>query len=431
MRFSILFWGGLLVLISADPFPAWGQDRGGPDTLQVLDLSTLLAELEANNASLRAARLEADALGTRSRQVKSLPDPTFMVTALPWSIGTARGAQRSQWRVEQQIPYPGKRALRSEIAALSADVAASEADTYALDLTLHVKQAYYDLYRVQEVDRLIVHFQEHLRDFEEAAATRYEVGTGTQQAILKAQIEHNRLDVRREQLAEQERSLREQLARLLERPDRALLAGEVRVDTPVVMPDTTRLLDVALSRRPEVQALRQADARADRQIDLAERAFRPDFSVSLAYFDIADADVPPTADGRDALAVGVGVKVPLWRRKLQAGLEEAEVKKRQVAARVEALETSFRTQLDDLTNQFVRRRRRLDQYEQVLIPQAEIMLEATLSAYNTGRTGFIDLLDAERTLFGLRLDAVETASAYWQTVAALERALGVTSLNDV
>jgi len=67
----------------------------------------------------------------------------------------------------------------------------------------------------------------------------------------------------------------------------------------------------------------------------------------------------------------------------------------------------------------------------VLILQAEIMLEATLSAYNTGRTGFIDLLDAERTLFGLRLDAVETAAAYWQTVAALERALGVTSLNDV
>ncbi len=431
MRFLYVFWSGMVILLGLCPASAFGQEPASSDTLRILDLPALLAELAENNPALEAARLDAEALGTRRRQVSGLPDPTFMVSYQPWPVGTARGTQRTQWRVEQQLPYPGKRALRGEIADLSAEVAAFEAHTVVQDLQLAVKQAYFDLYRIQEIDRLIASFQGQLRDFEEAAATRYEVGAGTQQAILKAQLERNRLDLRREQLAEQRQSAQQQLARLLDRPDAASFSGTVRVEPPAAGLDTTRLLPLALAQRPEAQALRYADQRAGLQIDLARRAFRPDFAFSLTYFDIAEADVPASADGRDALALGVGVKVPLWRAKLKAGLEEAQVKKRQTSLRVEALETAFRTQIEDLLSRHERQQRRLDLFDRALIPQAETTLEATLSAYTTGRTDFLDLLDAERTLFNLRLDQTETYTRYLKTTAALERALGVLWLDEI
>ena len=423
--------GAVLGLSIVMTLPVRGQQQDLEGPMQPLDLAALLAEAEANNPSLEAARLEAEALNTHPRQVSALPDPALMVTYQPWPIATARGTQRTQWRVEQQIPYPGKRALRGEIADLSADVAGFEANTFALDLLLQVKQVYYELYLIQEADRLITAFQVQLRYFEEAAATRYEVGTGTQQAILKAQLEHNRLDIRREQLAEQRRSGLAMLAGLLDRPDSASLSGEVHVATPVLAVDTTQLVALALEQRPEARALRQAETRAERQIDLAARNFLPDFTVSLTYFDMARADVPPTADGRDALGIGLGVKVPLWRGKLRAGLEEAHLKKQQMRTRVEALETTFRTRIEDLTSQLDRQRRRLELFEQVLIPQGETALEATLSSYTTGRTDFLDLLDAERTLFNLQLDRTETYARYLKTTALLERALGVLSLNEI
>ncbi len=431
MRFSYVLWSGMLILLGLGPASAWGQVPTDPDAPPVLDLSRLLAELEANNPTLKAARLEAEALGTRPRQVSALPDPSFMVSYQPWPVGTARGTQRSQWRVEQQVPFPGKRALRGEIAALSAEVARFETDTYGQDLILQVKQAYYDLYRAQEEDRLIATFQAQLRDFEEAAATRYEVGAGTQQDILKAQLERNRLALRREHLAEQQASAWHHLARLLDWPAATPLTGEVRVVAPIATIDTTQLFALALAKRPEAQALYRAEVRADRQVALARTAFRPDFAFSLTYFDIADAEVPALADGRDALAVGIGVKVPLWRGKRQAGVEEAEVNRQQVAARLDALEAAFRTQIDDLNSQRHRQQQRLALFEQVLIPQAETSLEATLSAYTTGRTDFLDLLDAERTLFNLRLDQTETFAHYLGTTALLERALGVVSLDEI
>lgn len=184
----------LLLFSIATARPAIAQVVAADTT--VLRLDDLLREVRTANPSLRARRLRVDALNTKSEQVSALPDPTVGGAYQPYSIVTARGPQRSQWQVQQQIPFPGKRRLRGEVARLTADVAASEAEAFADDLTYQVKTAYYTLYRVQEQTRLVRQFQEDLAGFEESAATQYEVGRGPQQAILKAQVERGRLEVR-------------------------------------------------------------------------------------------------------------------------------------------------------------------------------------------------------------------------------------------
>ncbi len=403
-------------------WPAPVRAQSSPDTTQVLRLPDLLVELHTRNPSLRAARLEAEAWAARSRRVTALPEPTVSVTLQPFPVYTARGIQRSQWRVEQRIPYPGTLERQGAIAESSAEVARYEAETVARDLALDLMQRYADLYRIQEQQRLLADFRERLRAFEAAATTRYEVGEGTQQAILKAQLERHRLRLQEEQLAESARTAREDLARLLNRPPEALPAGRLAPPTVEALPDTS--LAAALRRRPEVKALEAALHRATHQIELARLQLRPGFMVSATYFDIAESDVPAMADGRDALALGVGVSIPLWRSALRAGIEEAEVRRRQVEARREALTTAIRTHIADLTERLDRQRTRLTLLQQALIPQAEAAREASLSAYTTGRATFLDLLDAERTLFALQMEREDTAARLFQTMAALERALG-------
>ncbi|NBC16586.1 MAG: TolC family protein, partial [Bacteroidetes bacterium] len=399
---------------------AQSQPAAPDPSPSVLDLPALLAEVRANNPSLRAARLDAEAQATRTRQVSALPDPMAGVTVQPFPVYTARGAQRSQWRVEQAIPFPGKRALQGDVAALGADVAGREAETLAEDLALEAKQSYYVLVRIQQQAALVASFQEQLRTFEEAAATRYEVGSGTQQAILKAQLERNRLALQLSTLAEDRQAALETLSRLAGRPLRADSVAVPPLPTPALPPPDT-LLAVALQQRPEAEALRLARERAARQQALAQKQFWPDVTLSLTYIDVVESDIPPNADGRDALALGAGVKLPLWRDKLRAGVEEAQVRQRQVDARTEALEQALRTRIADLTQRLTQQRARYDLLTGTLIPQAETTLEATLSAYTTGRTDFLDLLDAERTLFRLRMDRHALAARLWSTTAALER----------
>lgn len=397
--------------------------------LPVLRLDELLAAVRVSNPTLRAAFLEAEALETKEAQVSALPDPMVMGTYQPFSVLTARGAQRSQWRVEQQVPFPGKLGLQGDIADLSAEVAEYEAATFEEDLLFQVKQAYYELYRLQEQALLVEDFQERLLGFEDVAATQYEVGTGMQQAILKAQLEKNTLSQRLIDLAERRRTAIETLARLINQP----IEGdfEVRVAPPELLTtDAERLIEIAQRQRPEVDALAAAEARAQKQIALAEKQFLPDFGFNLTYFDIASGDVPPTATGRDALALGVSVKVPLQRGRLRAQLEEAKVRAAQVTARQEALTTSFQTQIADLVSQLQREAEQLTLYRGLLIPQAETTLEATLSAYTTARTDFLNLLDTERILFTLKVGYEDALARYLKAAAGLERALGIDTLAD-
>ena len=134
--------------------------------------------------------------------------------------------------------------------------------------------------------------------------------------------------------------------------------------------------------------------------------------------------------GRDALAVSLGIKVPLWRGKLNAQVDEAQIEARRAETQLEALALDIRTQLADLQQQRQRQQRQLTLLRDTLIPQAETALEATLNAYSTGRTDFLDLLDAERTLFQLQMESEATYARFLKTTAALERTLGVTTRSE-
>ncbi len=406
------------------------QDLKTDLTASSTSLAALLEQVRARNLDLKAASLEADVLAQRRAQVTALPDPRLGVSYQPYPLFTARGTQRSQWRVEQALPFPGTLGLKGDIADLGAAIASRESQALEQDLLFETKTGYYELYRVQEQQALFHAFQERLQDFEASAATRYEVGHGMQQAILKAQLERNTLSRRMAALDVQKQAALAALSRLLNTRVEALtvddLAAPVKPDI-----DEESLLAIARQYRPEADALDLAKKRTEAEIALAEKAFYPDFGLHATYFDVSPSSIPATATGRDAFAFGVTLNVPLWRNRLRARLEEARLKRMQAGARIEGLEAAFRAQILDLVARLAQEQGQLTLYEDALIPQAETSLQATLGAYASGRTDYLDLLDAERMLFSLHTGYVDAFARYLKASAALERALGITTLRDI
>jgi len=398
--------------------------------IDTLNLSEILESIQESNPDLRASRLEADALSLRRSQVASLPDPKFGFTYQPYPLFTARGSQRTQWRLEQAIPFPGKLGLKGDIADLGAEIAKYESLTFEQDLLFEVKQAYYELHRIQHHQNVIEAFRIRLKDFEENATTQYVVGTGMQQAILKAQLEGTALMQRLVSLRQMKRSATETLARLLNTPLSDIEIAELEVPN-IQLANEDILLKTALQLRPEARALGVAEERSDVQIALAKKEYLPDFGLNLTYYDVGTENTPASATGRDAFGIGFSMNIPLWRGRLKGRLAESQIKKSQVEARIDGLETAFRTQIADLVSQITQEGEQLKLFQEALIPQAEITRQATLSAYATGRTGFLDLLDSERTLFTLQTGFGDSFSRYMKALAALERTLGVTSLSEI
>ncbi len=393
----------------------------------VLRLDELLDEVREANPTLQAARLEAAALATRPAQVSALPDPSFGLSYRPFAVSGIDGVVPGKLALQQMIPFPGKLRLAGEAAAYGAEMAAWDTGELLLDLTYQVQESYYELFRLQEQDQLIQQFQDQLGDFERAAAARYEVGAGMQQAILKAQLERTTLARRRLDLAAMRRMHLERLARLTNQPDLAASESIILVERPPLEVVEEEAVAEALIARPEVQAVEAGLDMAAAEIEMAKKEYLPDFMVGVGIMDMMGPGgaAMPLDNLSNRFGIEFGVVIPLQRGKRDAALKEARLRRSRFEARLEAVQTEIKTEANSLQNRLREDEKALALYDGTLVPQAETTLEATLSAYTTGRTDFLDLLDAERMLFDLKMDYEETYADYVRTRAQLERTLGV------
>jgi cobalt-zinc-cadmium efflux system outer membrane protein len=68
--------------------------------------------------------------------------------------------------------------------------------------------------------------------------------------------------------------------------------------------------------------------------------------------------------------------------------------------------------------------------QQDVLPAARAALQAAQESYRHGKAGYLDVLDAQRTLFETELQLIESLRAYHHSVADVERLIG-RSLGDV
>ena len=409
----------LLACLAALAVPARAQ---APDTLR---LDAVLDAVYADNPTLAAARLDARALARRGDQVGALPDPTASVMVAPYPILTARGhAAEPVARRADGSPWPGTLGLRRDAVDAAAEAARLGADATALDLARDATRAYADLVRTQEAADVVRAFQARLGAFAEAAAVRYEVGRGPQGAILQVQLERQRLDERLIELGRQRDAAVQTLARVLDRP--GLTVGRV-VTPPAALPDADDLDALAFDLRPEVAAAQARIDQAEIDVALAERAFYPDLGVGVVYTDIAPADAPPTATGRDALGLMASVRIPLGRDRLRAGVEEARLRQRAAEVRLEATRTAVQTALADALSDARRAAEAVALYRDTLLPLSLTTVESALAGYTTGAVDFLAFLDAERARFQIQLGLVDARAHLLDASADLARAVGLTT----
>src|SRR6266567_87408 len=120
--------------------------QGTPTPLQ-----SLIAEARQNNAEIKAAEGAVQTSTYRPRQASALPDTEVMVQS--FTVGSPRpfaGYSNSDFAyigfgASQEIPYPGKRALRANVAQHETAISRAEKDAVSWDVLTRLKLAYFQL----------------------------------------------------------------------------------------------------------------------------------------------------------------------------------------------------------------------------------------------------------------------------------------------
>jgi len=398
---------------AAAPEPAAERPFAGQPAL---DRASLVAEVLRRNPSVAAARFAWRAALARYPQETALEDPMVGYSLAPRSIGSGQAMQEAhRFEVSQAIPFPGKLALRGAAALAEAEASAHDYEAVRVRLAALASMLYDEAWlldRSAEINR------QHLalvRELHEVAIARYETGGAEQQAPLRAELEEATLLHREVELDSARRVAAQQLAALLHLRAAAALPplpaalSPVAVELPDVDPDLAGL-----------PALRAAEARVrarESQEALARRERLPDLRLTGAYDrSWNETDMRPM--------VGVQLEVPLQWARREAAIDEARAMLEQ--ARRERARLG-----DDASAEVATARERLAEARHLrgltrdrMLPAARDQLAAARSAFEAGRVGLADVIDAERMLRDAELGAEQALADESRRAAELSAALG-------
>jgi cobalt-zinc-cadmium efflux system outer membrane protein len=397
---------------------------GAQDTVprNKLVLPDLIQEALARNPELVAARKQWEAATNRIAQARSLDDPILSVQL--WNIPQpfkATQADNTIFGLSQSLPFPGKLALKGDVASRSAEMTEQSVRAKERELVVRLKQAYYDLFLAQKAVQIHHEQVDLLRQFVAIANAKFRGGMGSQADVLKAQVELSLLLQHLPVLEQRRKTTEAMLNTLLDRdPASPLDMAQEPAQLPVEE-SVDHLHRLALNDRPELKAAELDVQRSEQSRALAKRQYYPDFNVAFQRFQNYQAN-----DGFGAY-VAMSIPFAFWTKpKYDAGVQEAEAAVSVAQAQQHTLENMTRFQINDLLAKL----RATDQvatlYRTTILPQAEQSLESARVGYRAGKGGFLDLIDTQRAWRGFQLEYFKALVDRQHRLAELEQVVGVT-----
>lgn len=390
----------------------------GPVSLQDAVTLALL-----HNPALAAFAWESRALEARILQVGRPPNPALDVQSQDLGAARVPGTDRDQpvqpqttFQLSQVIELGGKRTARQRLAARDRDLAEWDYETARINVLTEVSRAFTDVLAAQETVALTDETTRLVTQVQESVAARVAAG-------VVSPIEETRANVSlaavRAEAARARRTLdasRTRLALLWGSPAPVFpsVVGDLKAEPPPL--PAVGGLTAMLDQNPELA--RWAAEVSQREAALAlERTKRiVDVAVSAGYRRFTTVD-------SNAFVVGASVPLPLFNRN-KDGIEEARIRLAKVYEERRAAEARVAALLADAYAALATAHDEITILRTAVMPGAQQTFDAVTEGYRLGRFGFLEVLDAQRTLIGAGSQYLRALSDYYKAVATVERLIG-------
>ncbi len=307
--------------------------------------------------------LIAEVLRRNPAQERALPDPLI-------SVALAEAAD--PWAATQAA-----RDMTTPALMWSQELRAQ------LGLHAATARAYYGLLLARDQRALAAEQRESWNEIEAASRARYVVGHGSQQDVLRAQVELTRAEelwARHDAEAEVRQA---EINRLRLRPIETEVATPSRLTLDALEEPADAVWERVRGASPEIWAVQIAI----QQARLATRLVPPAPTTALTKTPPAVPQAMPPA--------GASMSLPLLGK---GGAAYYEARLRATERRAEDLEMQLRYRTHERHTQLAMLQRVARLYDRGIIPQDRLVLQATLANYAAGKVAFTAVLEALRTL---------------------------------
>ncbi len=424
-------------LASAEEIPAnWWRSFNDPALIALVEEA-----LGANNdLQLAAARVAAARALLTGQQAERYPLLEVEGAAVRQELSEetvtagARGGQPfNDLQVSGVLSYEldlwGRLANASEAARARLLASAANREAVRLAVIGEVANGYFNL---RTLDRQLEIAERTVASRRESVAlqrARFEGGDVDELALRQAESELAAAESELPRLRHQRTRQRNALAVLLGRNPRQIVQDDIAVadaidgiDAPDSVP-AGRPADLIV-RRPDIAAAEQELLATNAEIGVARTAFLPRVSF-VGLLGLQSASGGDLLQGSaSAWQLGGSLTGPLLDfGRADALVDQAEARQRQALITYrQTIQTAFQEVLDALSGMHRAKERLQAQARQVAALQSTT--ELARQRFQGGFSSYLEVLDAERSLFAIELDLVETQRDRLRSAVNLYRALG-------
>lgn len=393
---------------------SWGE-------ISAQSLSALLQAADSVNLELQALEKEYLAALERAPQVSQLPEPEVGLGIFALPVETRLGPQWVRLSATQMFPWKGTRDARKEVMLVMAKTQYEKIAASRLELHYRIKQAWFQLYELEQRRRIILKSIRIFQTLESLATTRIETGKGNLADVLRIQLRIRELEEERAILENQKIRPRSVINRLLNRPENSPVA---MADTllPAQPPyDQSALLNDIRQNHPMLRMYMLQQETARQAIRLNELEGKPSFAAGLDYIYVSRrTDANPTGNGRDIVSPRIGIRLPLYRDKYEAKEQEEQLKIQALEIRKQDQLLQFRSALEGAFADLEDARIKLRLYEEQ-VETTQSVIDLLLTEYSTEGARFLDLLQLENQLIQYELKTLGAVVQTHLAQAEMER----------
>ncbi len=325
------------------------------------------------------------------------------------------GRRETTVGVSQSIELGGERGARRDLVEALADRSGAEQRAGELASAALTAERFIEVWALQQRVALLHRAVSAADDAIAGARERFRQGAAPAQEQVRA-------EAARAIRAAEERRTAAQLDAA-----RRLLAlswgGGTEVDSvtladpeTLVVPPVDSLL-ARLASHPERLAAAAAIAAEEARLREARAATVPDLALRAGWRRLEEAD-------DSGLEAGVAVALPIWNR-ARGAVTAARLERDGAVAQADAAGLALEVELRNAHAMLAAELASLRELRRDVTPRAREALELLRSSYRAGRSGALEMAEAQRAVVEAGTAEIEAARNAWRERAALARLSGV------
>ncbi len=294
-----------------------------------------------------------------------------------------------------------------------------------LKVVEQIKNAYFQLYFIQQAIAITRDDQQQLELIGGVVEQMYRVKQEvSQQDVLQVQVALARLDSELVNLQQQKESAQARLARLLHVSPETKPEALDRLPAEQVVQDIQQFYELAIEARPELHAQLSVIEKDRRSACLAELENYPDLTFGFNWIATSSNGISPVANGDDSFLLTLGMNLPVYKKRIDAGIREAQTRALANTRKYERLKDETMEGVADLFAKIKSRQENLRLFREEIIPRQQLTLEQSIDDYQVGKVDFLQMIDNWRQLLHFHIAEKRFETDLQQSLASLARQIG-------